>query len=178
MAELSKSDAELVYKYLSDRVRGDVEYDAYDRALSDWRDDRPDDLNKLEEAHKGSDVMWDWGKIELTMEQSQIDGRDELTPHTYTGDVREDIHELARDFGWDYVKHVRDRIRKMQEESVLSPREFVAFVLSKSRLTYDEAAREMDIESGTFASKMSREVKPEIEAARETVKLAKNLEDG
>lgn len=175
MSELSKSDAELAFKYLNDDVRADIEHEAFDETLSQWRSERPDDLDTLEAAHDDDDIGFEWQDIDLSYERSQADGEDELTPHTGTGDAPDDVHGLARDFGWDFVASIRDEVRGWQSATVLSPREFVALVLSESRLTYDEAAREMDIASGTFASKMSREVNPEVAAARETARLSDRL---
>jgi len=166
---MDNSDAELAYRYLPDRVRGEIDHEAYDSVLSVWRDERPDDLDELEAAHERDDSPFAWERIELAFEQSQVDGRDELVPHTMTADATEHVHELARDFGWDYVGAVRDAVRALQQSTNLYPREFVAFVLSQSHLSWKEAASEMGVASGTFASKMQREVRPEIESARETV---------
>lgn len=173
---MDKSDAELAYPHLPERVRGDVEYEAYDSVLSTWRDERPDDLDELEAAHERDDSPFAWDRIELTIERSQVDGSGELVPHTMTDGASDEIHELARDFGWDYVAAVRDEVRALQESTNFSPREFVAFVLSESHLSWEEAASEMSISSGTFASKMQREVRPEIESARETVALVEQFD--
>ena len=169
MSQLSKADAELAFRYLPERVQADVEYAAYNATMTSWSEDRPDDLAKLEEAADDADSPFDWANLELSFERSQVDGRDELVPHTMTGDADSEVHELARDFAWDYVAAVRDEVCALQEETNFSPREFVAFVLSESQLSWEAAASEMDIASGTFASKMQREVKPEIEAAERTV---------
>jgi len=49
MSEMSRADAELVYKYLNnERVRGDVEAEAYDAALDEF-----EDLDALEAAMRG-----------------------------------------------------------------------------------------------------------------------------
>ena len=46
MAEMSRADAELVYKHLNDRVRADIEAEAYDSALAEF-----DELDALEAAN-------------------------------------------------------------------------------------------------------------------------------
>jgi len=170
MSDMSQSDAELAYRYLPDRLQGDIQYDAHSQTLDTWRSEQPDDLDTLEAAHDDCDSPFTW-EIDLTFERSQANGDDELVPHTYTGDASDEIHELARDFAWDYVDAVRDEVRDLQSATNFSPREFVAYVLSESRVTNAEAAREMDISKGTFDSKLSREVRPEIDSARETVQF-------
>jgi DNA-directed RNA polymerase specialized sigma24 family protein len=172
MSELSNSDAELVYRYLNDRVRADVEYEAHSKALNYWRDDRPDDLDRLEAASDDPDSAFDW---EIWFETSPDHGGDLVPLAGVEHNAEPEVYDLAHDFGWDYLNAVREEIRTHQVSTNFSPREFVALVLSESQLTYDEAAREMDVSSGTFASKMSREVTPEIEAAEETVQLVDQL---
>jgi len=175
MSELTDDDAELAFKYLPETVRADIEYEAHQLVLDAWST-RQADLDKLETANDDDSSPFNWADIGLGWEPSQVDGSDELTPHTGTGDAGKEVHELAREFGWNYVEAIRDEVRNYQSMTTLSPREFVAFVLSQSHLTYDEAASEMGISSGTFASKMSREVNPEIEAAKKTVRLVSNFE--
>lgn len=178
MSELTDSDAELAYKYLPERARGDVEHAAYDAALSRWRAERPDDLDALEDAADDADSDFAWEGLTLEFEQRDVDGDEELVPLAGVEPGAErDVYDLAHDFGWAYVEAIREQVRECQAATNFSPREFVAFVLSESRLSWEEAASEMGIASGTFASKMQREVTPEIQRARETIAFVERFEN-
>ena len=177
MSDLTDADAELAFRWLPEPIRDDIAHDAHQRTVNQWADERPDDLDRLETAHNDSESPFAWEDIDLTFERSQIDGSEELTPHTYTGDAADEVHSLAREFGWDYVDAVRDGVRRTQNETDLSPREFVAFVLAESPITWQEAATLMGIADGTFSSKMEREVRPQIESCRATVQFVDRVQN-
>jgi hypothetical protein len=147
MSEMSNSDVELVYKYLNDRVRSDVEADAYELALETF-----DQLDDLEAANDDEDSAFSWDGIWFEMDEYDRD-RERLIPLTGVEHTREpEIYEIASDFGWLVVENIRDEIRKMQEETILSPREFVALVLD-AEWGERAAARIMDISVGNFRGK-------------------------
>jgi DNA-directed RNA polymerase specialized sigma24 family protein len=171
MAEMTQSDTELVYKYLNDRVREDVEAEAYDTALDEF-----DDIEALEAANDDPESSFSWAGITYEFERRNRD-RDELVPLAgVEPDQEPEVYDLAHDFGWLVIKEIREEICDLQSSTNFSPREFVAFVLSKSDLTYEAAASEMGISDGTFASKMSREVMPELERARQTIEIANRID--
>jgi hypothetical protein len=171
MTSLNKSNAELAFRYLPKATRADVEHEAHTKTLDAWRDERPDALDKLETAHNNDSRPFEWQNIELMFERSQVDGSAELTPHTYTGDANEILHELARDFAWDYVANVREEVDELQSSTALSTEGFLVLILSVSNLSYSEAASELGISQRAFAKKMSDKVNPKIQTARETVDL-------
>lgn len=175
MAGLSTADADLAYQYLPTAVRADIEADAHSRVLDEWRDSRPSDLDTLETAHDDPDSPFAWDTIDVTAEQSQVDGSDELTPHTYTGDASDTVHELARDVAWDYVAAIREQIEAMQSETMLSPREFVALILDAE---WDErnAATLMGVSVGNYRGKKG-EIAAKLATAETTLSLADRIRD-
>lgn len=174
---LSKTDAELVYRHLPDTVKTDVKIEAHEAALDEWRSKRPADLDALEDASDDPQSAFEWTGIDIVPEQTGVDGRTELVAHTGVDPAHEELRDFATEFGWDYIDAVRREIRQMQQATNFSPREFVAFVLwQNDNLTYETAAEEMGVAEGTFAGKIGHDVKPEIESARETVRLVERFD--
>lgn len=170
MVELSRTDAELVYKYARDTFRADIEAEAYTHALDAWQDERPGDFNRLQDEHADDDSAFSWDGIWLEMEQRDLDGNEDLVPLTGIepeDDDAEELRDLAADFGWDYVNEVRDEIRRQQDETDFSPREFVALVLDAASLPTEISAHEMDVSEGNYAGKVGR-VREKIEQAEQT----------
>jgi len=168
MSEMSRADAELVYKYLNDRVRGDVEAEAYDAAL-----DELDHLDALEAVNNDPESSFSWDGITYEFQRGNLD-RDELMP---LADVEPNegskVYDLAHDFGWIVVENIRDEIRQMQEETMFSPREFVALVLDAE---WDEqnAATLMDVSVGNFRGKKGS-ISDKIEKADTTLNRTEQI---
>lgn len=170
MSEMSRADAELVYKHLDDRVRADVEAEAYDAALDEF-----EALDALEAANENSESSFSWDEITYEFQRGNLD-RDELVPLTGVEPNEEpEIYDLAHDFGWLVVKHIRAEIRQMQEETDFSPREFTALVLDAE---WDEqnAATLMDISVGNFRGKKGS-IEAKLEAAEATLTRAEELRE-
>jgi len=168
MSEMSRADAELVYKYLNDRVRGDVEAEAYDAALDEF-----DDLDALEAANDDPESSFSWDDISYEFQRGNLD-RDELVPLAGVEPNDEpEIYDLAHDFGWLVVENIRTEIREMQEQTLFSPREFVALVLDAE---WDEqnAATLMDVSVGNFRGKKGS-IADKIERAEETLDRAEQI---
>jgi hypothetical protein len=147
MSEMSNSDAELVYKHLNDRVRGDIDAEAYDAALDEFGG-----LDALEAANDNPESSFSWDGITYEFQRGNLD-RDELVPLAGVEPNEEpDVYDAAHDFGWLVIEHIRDDIRTMQEATSLSPREFVALVVGED---WDEenAASIMGISVGNFRGK-------------------------
>lgn len=170
MSEMSKSDAELCYKYLSGRAREDVEVEAYARANKEF-----DQLDALEAAAENSDSPFEWG--EITFEFDRRDGnREYLVPITGVPNNEEnEIHDIVDDFGWLVVDCIRDEIRRMQESTSLSPREFVALILS-AEWGEKNAATIMDISVGNFRGKMGK-ITDKLETAEQTQSVVARIRD-
>jgi len=168
MAEMSRADAELVYKHLNDRVRGDVEAEAYDAALDEF-----EALDALEAANDNPESSFSWDGITYEFQRGNLD-RDELVPLTGVDPTEEpEVYDLAHDFGWLVVENIRAEIRQIQEETVFSPREFVALVLD---VEWDEqnAATLMDISVGNFRGKKGS-IEAKLKAAEATLTRAEQL---
>jgi hypothetical protein len=162
MSELSNADAELVYKYLNDRVRGDVEAEAYDAALNAF-----DDLDALEAAADDAESAFSWEGITYEFQRGNRD-RDELVPLAGVDQNEEpEIYDLAHEFGWLVVGNIREEIRTMQESAILSPREFVALVLD-SEWDEQNAATLMDVSVGNFRGKKGT-IAEKLDAADRTL---------
>jgi len=168
MSEMSRADAELVYKYLNDRVRGDVEAEAYDAALDEF-----DDLDALEAANDDPESSLSWDGITYEFQRGNLE-RDELVPLAGVEPNEEpEVYDLAHDFGWLVVENIRGEIREMQEETMFSPRELVALVLDAE---WDEqnAATLMDISIGNFRGKKGN-IADKIEKAENTLNRAEQI---
>lgn len=145
--------------------------------LKQWREDRPDDLDTLEDAHEDDSSPFDWIEFIIRAEKNRQRGCYEIVSRTHDADADEDVRDLSHDFGADWQGAAYDCIRSEQESTQLAPRAFVALVLSETRLTHREAANQMGISTGTFDSKMSREVEAEIESSRSTINVVEKLKD-
>jgi len=168
MSEMSRADTELLYKYLNDRIRADVEAKAYDTALDEF-----EDLNALEAANDDPENSFSWDSITYEFQRGNLD-RDELMPLAGVEPIKEpEIYDLAHDFGWLVVKNIRCEIREMQEETMFSPRELVALVLDAE---WDEqnAATLMDVSVGNFRGKKG-DVADKIEKAENTLNRAEQI---
>lgn len=162
MPEMSRADTELVYKYLTDRVRGDVEAEAYDAALDEFGD-----LDPLEAANDNPESSFSWDGITYEFQRGDLD-RDELVPLAGVEPNEEpEVYDLAHDFGWLVVENIREEIREMQEGTMFSPREFVALVLD-SEWDEQNAATLMDVSVGNFRGKKGS-ISDKIEKAEETL---------
>lgn len=168
MSELSKADAELVYKYLNDRVRADVEAEAHDAALDEFGD-----LDALETANDDPESEFSWGGLTYEFQRGNLD-RDELVPLAGVEPNEErEVYDLAHEFGWLVVENIREEIRTMQESTTLSPREFVALVLDAE---WDEqnAATLMDVSVGNFRGKKGS-IAEKLDAADRTLTTADRI---
>ena len=164
MSEMTRADAELVYRHLNDSVRADVEFEAHSAALDEF-----DPTDELEDAHENPDSSFSWENVTYEFERANRD-RDELVPLAGVEPSDEpEVYDLAHDFGWLVVEHIRKEIREMQEETMFSPREFVALVLD---VEWDEqnAAALMDISVGNYRGKKGAIAK-KIDEAEETLAL-------
>lgn len=155
MAELTNSDAELIYKYARDGFRSDLEADAYTATLDAWQADRPDDYAQLEAANEDDTSTFAWEGLWLEMQQRDLDRNQDLVPMTGVEHTEEpEIADLASDFGWDYVAAVRGEVRQRQESTDYSPREFVALVLDAAENCPEEVAHnEMGVSIGNYRGK-------------------------
>jgi len=162
MSGMSRADVELVYKYLNDRVRGDAEAEAYDAALDEFGE-----LNALEAANADPESSFSWDGISYEFQRANLD-RDELVPLAGVEPNEEpEVYDLAHDFGWLVVENIRGEIREMQQETMFSPREFVALVLDAE---WDEknAAALMDVSVGNYRGKKG-DIAQKIESAEKTL---------
>lgn len=168
MSEMNRVDTELVYKYLNDRVRVDIEAEAYDAALHEF-----EDLDALEAANDDPASSFLWDGITYEFQRGNLD-RDELVPLAGVEPTEEsEVYDLAHDFGWLVVGNIRKEIREMQEETMFSPREFVALVLDAE---WDEqnAATLMDVSVGNFRGKKGN-IADKIEKAEATMSRAERI---
>jgi len=177
MGQMTQSDAELVYKYLSDAVKGDVESEAFAATLDDWQTNRPDDYERLEAAHAADDSMFAWENIYF----ETVHAPERARPHelqALTGvepDDEPDVYDLARDFATDYLAAVVDGIRSMQAQTDFSGREFVALVLDAAPNTPEDLAhREMGISLGNYRGKKGA-VSDKLKTAETTVSIAERI---
>lgn len=172
MSEMSRTDAELVYRYASGRFLDDVESDAYTETLEAWQTERPDDYEALEAAYEDPDSTFDWADIDFETDPA-YDG--DLVPISGVMGDEEAIRELANDFAWDYLDAIRDRIRSEQDRTIYAPREFVALVLDAAENTPEDLAhREMDISLGNYRGKKGT-VKEKLQTAENTVRITERI---
>lgn len=162
MGEMTRADTELVWECLNDRVRGDIESEAYDTAIDEF-----DELDALEAANDDPESSFSWDGITYEFQRGNLD-RDELVPLAGAEPNDEpEVYDLAHDFGWLVVENICDEIREMQEETMFSPREFVTLVLDAE---WDEqnAATLMDVSVGNFRGKKGS-IADKIEKAEVTL---------
>lgn len=172
MSELTKSDAELVYKYLPESLRGDVEAEAYTMALEEFN---AEETALLEKAHEDEDSSFEWGSIHLEFAQRDRD-REELVPMTGVDHRNEPtLYDIANDFGWLYIEHVRHEIRALRESTAFSPREFVALVVG-GQWGEKNAATIMDISVGNYRSKKGA-IASKIDEAETTLEVVEKVRE-
>ena len=174
---MTASDAELVYEHATEGFRGDLEAEAYSQTLDSWGSDRPDDLETLEAAHDDESSSFQWENVGFQFENRGRDRGDELVPMTGVEPRDEDdIYDLAWSFASDYLKAVIAEIRRIQESTDYSPRQFVALVLSASDNTPEEAAAsKMDISVGNYRGKLG-DVRDKHETAQYTAKVTDKIQ--
>lgn len=173
MAEMSKSDAELVYEYARDGFRSDIEAEAYDAALTMWQNEEPDLYEQLEDAHADDDSTFAWENIYFERRATgPNEGRGDMVP--ITGVERNDepeIADIASDFAWSYLDCIRVEIQECQKATDYSPREFVALVLDAAEnCPEDLAHRMMDVSLGNYRGKKGK-VSEKLQQAEETVRV-------
>lgn len=188
-SRMSNYDADLVFGALPKNIKNNIEEEAREEADEElvllWNDEHivenlQDDLGSYS-THFGEEY------IELRELDPLRDFGDKPPQSTgnlevgLTGDYpREEFYEnTLSDWADAYLDAIRAEIRRVQRETVFSPREFVAFVLSENpRYTWDDASDRMRIARGTYGGKMSNEVRPKIERAKQTVEFVESVQRG
>ena len=171
MPEMSTADVELVYRHLNDYVRGDIEYEAFEAAY-DALDDAT--IDRLEEASDDSESAFDF-VFAFEFQRGNLE-REELFPLAGVEPNDEpDVYDDAHELGWEMVRQIQTEIKRLQESTNYSPREFVAMVLYYSALGEDEAATVMDISVGNYRGKLGN-IREKREKAKATTKIADQLQ--
>jgi hypothetical protein len=171
MNRMDKADADLVYKYVRDGFRGDLEADAYQRALDDWREYRADDLDHLEAMADAEESAFSWDRLWLELVERDFGDREVLLPRDglEPRDETPRTTDLASEFGYQHRDEVRNEVRRRQAASDYSPREFVALVLDAAENCPENLARrEMDVSLGNYRGKKG-DVTDKLEQAKRTV---------
>ena len=171
MARMDRADADLVYKYARDGFRGDLEAEAYQRALDDWREHRPGDLDHLEAMADAEGSAFSWDRLWLELEERDFGDREVLLPRDglEPRDEKPRTTDLASEFGYHYRDEVRNEVRRRQAASDYSSREFVALVLdAAANCPENLARREMDVSIGNYRGKKG-DVADKLERAEQTV---------
>lgn len=174
--EMTRDDAELVYSTIShDSNRPhpaqQVEMDATDAVVEQWKTNRPDDYERLLSIHEDPAHSFDFGEIWF----EQPETIDQLQPRVTGWNQQEADDEeinLIRGYGNDYLDCIVDEIREMQQDTQLTPREFTAATLmSNTGIPDDIIATKMDISVGTL-----REMVENAEAKIDRVEGVSSLE--
>jgi len=174
---MKRSDAELVYEHATEAFRGDLEAEAYSQTLDSWGSERPDDLEALEDAHDDEGSSFQWENVGFQKENRGRDRGDELVPMTgVEPNDEDDVYDLAWEFASDYLKAVISEIRRIQESTDYSPRQFVALVLSAADNTPEEVASlKMDISVGNYRGKVG-DVRDKHETAKYTAQVTDKIQ--
>lgn len=163
---MTNNDATIAYKRLSENRLGTIKHGAYHKALEQF-----DETDLLETAHNSPDSTFNWENIDVQIEHNYDLDADELTPVVGGfGDEEPEIWSVAREFTWSFIGHVYDGIKSMQEETIFSPREFVALILD-AEMSEQRAAHIMDISVGNYRGKKGK-VSEKLEKAESTTSLA------
>ena len=177
MAEMTRSDAELVYERARQGFRSDIEADAYTHTLTMWQNEEPEGYDQLEAAYDDDESSFEWESIFFERRVTgPNEGQGDFVPLTGVEAYDEpDIDELASDFAWDYLDNIRTEIRERQEATDYSPREFVALVLDAAEnCPEDDAHRVMDVSLGNYRGKKGK-VREKLQQAEETVRITERV---
>lgn len=171
MSSLSKADAELVYRYLNDHVRADIEYEAFEAAY-DAVDSET--IAALETASDDEDSAFDF-VYAFEFRAGNLE-REELHPLAGVEPNDEpEVYDDAHELGWEIVRQIHSKIGELQESTLFSPREFVAAVLYY-QLPEDQAADVMDISVGNYRGKLGN-IRSKREKAEDTLSFTKKLQE-
>lgn len=174
MSQLTKSDAELVYRFAG-RFKDDAEHEAFSKTLDRWQTDRPSDSHQLEAAHAAPDSQFEWEDIWFeTVHEPERVRPHEL--HALTGYIEEPaVNAIAQAFATDYLNATLDEIRLRQQETTLSGREFATLVLDAAEnAPEDRARREMNISVGNYRGKKGA-VSDKLARAEATLTVAERV---
>lgn len=186
---MSNYDADLVFAALPKNVKDDVKEEAREEADEElvmlWNDEPIVENIQDDLASYGTHFGEEYVELRELDPLRDFDGEPPQSTGNLevalTGDYpREEFYENAlSDWADAYLRAIRGEIRRLQQETVLSPREFVAFVLSENpRYTWDDASDRMRIARGTYGGKMSNEVRPKIQRAKQTVEFVESVQRG
>lgn len=111
MSDDSKTAFEM-FADAKERDRADVKYEAWSATIEDWKEERPDDFQRMEQSDK-----FDWDKIGVE-QATDRNGRvylECMTGIVYSpGDSNgKQNHELAHEFASDYRDHIQRLTREM-----------------------------------------------------------------
>lgn len=171
MTDISDRDCERLFKHLPEQASNDIEYEAYSATIDDWKDTREDDLDKLDAANDNPNSQFSW---DITLEFERRDDHDELVPLAGVEPTDErEVYDLAHDFGWDYVRAVREEIRELVENSDFTAKELLALTIwSDDRYTNRDGATIMGYSSGSVFSGKASRARSKVETAETTIAVA------
>lgn len=168
MAELTRADADLVYQYLNEDVRIDVEQQAYDAALEEF-----ERHETLEAADNDPESSFSWVDISYEIEQRDPDRKEMVPSLGLDASESDEVYDAAHEFGWLVIDHIRDEIRRIQSQTFFAPREFVALVV-EAEWDEENAATLMDITVGNFRGKKG-DISTKLDRAEATLNWAERI---
>lgn len=172
MAELSKSEIGLLLHEGNKGFTMNASRKGLEQTVENWKDQsREEELKKLIETFGGAKRLMDF--VAPTTEHKSGE-RTISTPNmlegveAVTGTNKAII--TAKKFAEDYLDNYCKYIRQVQEESSLTKKQFLVYLLRKKTHREQTVANLMSIEVGTVRSHMDR-ARKKIEKAEKTVEI-------
>jgi hypothetical protein len=181
---LATWDAHLAFVHLPEGMQDDILKDARRETHEEIEEFEPEHFERLVDADESFQSDFSFDGIEIVEIRRPGIDEEEFTPSDglleTTIDNRDSLDEyiahLAEDWAEEFLKNIEGEVNKLQKQTSLSNREFVAFVLAESpRVTWARAAELMGITEGTFSGKIGDKVRPKIEEAEATAEIAKRV---
>lgn len=151
------------------------------RTIDDWGTNHRDDYRYLTEHDEFDWMLVGW-KVRLGDSLGRYGHVDTRTVEPeiedqYLPDDDPRLNALTHRFGDDWVENLIAEVRRDQESTSLSEKEFVAYVMhSDPKCKEKQIADALDVKVGTIRGKIGR-VKEKFEESRATVALAEVCEE-
>lgn len=170
-----------------------AEISAHENVMKLWIDQRPDDLRTLRielrdedeesvEEIDDDDLEAAWSDLIGVLHFNNPENTETITLVPYWNgvdgsDISDEVEQLCREVGYDILDGIREELRSIQEETLFSPREFVALILKRhkhSNYSDKGAAEFMNISVGNYQGKYGT-VSNKITEAEYTLTVVEDL---
>lgn len=151
---------------------------ALQKALLEWKETREDEFELLWESDE-----FDWMIVGWQTRHGHLGTHGTNEEYTFEPDVSdqylddEQLEELAYEFAETWITCLQDTVREHQQQTALSPKEFVTLVIMENPSCGEaHVADALGVSTGTVRGKLGR-VREKLDEADATAELAEIFDE-